>query len=270
MSRQPVLTEYNIRVPRLKHKLKIALIADVHERNVDDVFDLIKDQNPDIIAVAGDTFERYRDEEDSGESGKISFIRCLFINLIHYANLFMRVLFDRHNNPDTENSYRFLKKASALAPVFMSLGNHEETLTDEDKAFLKQNNVNLLDNSDKAVTVKNQTLLIGGLSPLRDDEWLKSFAKKDGVKILLCHHPEYYGDGIRGTDIDLVLSGHNHGGQIRIFGRGLVSSSTGLFPKYDRGLYENRLVVTAGSSNPVSVPRINNPREAVIVTLTNC
>lgn len=267
MSRKPVLTEYSVSIPKLKDRIKIALIADIHERNIDDVFELIKGQSPDIIAVAGDTFERYRDDDNSGNTEKTGLVRLLFINLIYYTNVIIRFLFDRHNNPDTENSYRFLQKASALAPVYMSLGNHEEMLTDEDTAFLKKNGIHLLDNSDETVTVKDQTVHIGGLSPFRDDNWLKGFSEKSGLKILLCHHPEYYDDVIRDTGIDLVLSGHNHGGQIRLFGRGLVSSSTGLFPKYDRGIYENRLVVTAGSSNPVSVPRINNPREAVIVTL---
>ena len=73
-----------------------------------------------------------------------------------------------------------------------------------------------------------------------------------GFKILLCHRPEYYDRFVKETDIDLVLSGHNHGGQFRLFGKGLISSSSGLFPKYDRGIFENRLVISAGCSNRCS------------------
>ena len=84
---------------------------------------------------------------------------------------------------------------------------------------------------------------------------------------MLCHHPEYYERLLKDKDIDLILSGHNHGGQFRIFGKGLLSSSTGLFPKYDRGLFDGRLVVSAGCANTTAIPRFFNPREAVIIRL---
>ena len=67
--------------------------------------------------------------------------------------------------------------------------------------------------------------------------------------------------------IDLTLSGHNHGGQIRVFGKGIFSSRSGLLPKYDRGIYHQRLIVSAGCSNPVAVPRLGNPFELVMIDL---
>jgi predicted MPP superfamily phosphohydrolase len=106
------------------------------------------------------------------------------------------------------------------------------------------------------------------LSSFYDEEWLRGFSEEKGFKILLCHHPEYYDRFVKETDIGLVLSGHNHGGQFRLFGKGLISSSSGLFPKYDRGIFENRLVISAGCSNTAAVPRLCNPREVVIIKLS--
>ncbi|MBQ2570485.1 MAG: serine/threonine protein phosphatase, partial [Ruminococcus sp.] len=56
-------------------------------------------------------------------------------------------------------------------------------------------------------------------------------------------------------------------GQIRVFGKGVLSSRSGFFPKYDRGVFDNRLVVSAGCSNPVALPRWGNPRELVMIQL---
>ena len=84
---------------------------------------------------------------------------------------------------------------------------------------------------------------------------------------MLCHRPEYYPVLLEQLDIDLILAGHTHGGQIRFFDRGLFSSGQGLFPKYHKGVADNKMVISAGCSNPIAIPRINNPRELVIVNL---
>ena len=62
MSKKPILTQYTIRKQGLKAPLTIALAADIHERNADDILELIKSSKPDIIAVAGDTLERHTDD----------------------------------------------------------------------------------------------------------------------------------------------------------------------------------------------------------------
>lgn len=70
-------------------------------------------------------------------------------------------------------------------------------------------------------------------------------------------------------DIDLILSGHAHGGQIRLFGHGIYASHQGFLPRYTSGVYENRLVVSRGLSNSKLIPRIGNPKEIVIVNISN-
>lgn len=266
MKQKAVLTEYEIKTNKLSGPLAIALIADLHERKADDLFELLKSANPDLIAIAGDTLERFTGE-DLARRRKKDPVRIAVFTAAYYVDHALRFITRNKNLADPENAYRFLRGAAGIAPVFMNFGNHEEELTEEDYALINDNKITLLDNSDTTVTVKGQDLHIGGLPMICDEKWLDEFSNQTGYKILLCHHPEYYDEYIKGKDIDLILSGHNHGGQIRIFGKGALSSSSGLFPKYDRGLFYDRLVVSAGCSNTTAIPRIKNPREVVIIKL---
>ena len=101
------------------------------------------------------------------------------------------------------------------------------------------------------------------LRPGPDLAWLKDFEQQDGFKILLCHHPEYRDRYLKDMKIDLILSGHAHGGQIRFAGQGLFAPGQGLFPKYTSGMYGN-LVVSRGLANTAGfIPRLGNPTEIV-------
>ena len=161
-----------------------------------------------------------------------------------------------------------MEQAVGIAPVFVSLGNHEEQLTEADHAMLQKCGATLLDNAGTDFFAKGTVLHIGGLSTNADEAWLHDFAAQSGFRLLLCHHPEYYDLLPDVRTADLVLSGHNHGGQVRLFGRGVFSSSSGLLPKYDRGVFDGRLVVSAGCGNTFFVPRFGNPRELVVLHLS--
>lgn len=268
MSQKAVLTEYDIDAPQLKSPIRIALVSDLHERRADDIIELLRTAKPDLTAIAGDTFERYdNDENKPHKTSRFNLPGWILIKTAYNINNFLMLIFNRDNTSDTCFAYDFLQKASKIAPVFMSLGNHEEKLTHEDYETIRRLNIKLLENSDTTFCVNGQEIRIGGMSTFYGENWLKSFADKDGYKLLLCHHPEYFDEFIKDKKINLTLSGHNHGGQVRIFGKGLISSGQGLFPKYDRGVFENRLVVSAGCSNTAALPRWNNPRELVIINL---
>ncbi len=270
MAKQPVVTEYTIINDRIRSDIRIALISDLHERRSLDIVNILKEQQPDLIAVAGDTFERYNAERFKPNIRKRKNpLRKIIITIVYYINYILMKLFGKKNMPNKQYSYQYLRQASTIAPVFMSLGNHEETLNEEDYQLIKQYGIHLLDNDDYETAVRNNFMIIGGLSSDYDEAWLYRFSKKDGFRLLLCHEPELYEDLAKDMKFDLVLSGHNHGGQVRIFGRGLVSSGGKLFPKYHRGVFDNRLVVSAGCSNTASIPRWGNPREVVMITLTN-
>ena len=105
--------------------------------------------------------------------------------------------------------------------------------------------------------------------------WLDQFSKLSGYKVLLSHHPEYYDqiDSVHVApetpstpSVDLLLCGHTHGGQWRLFNRGLFAPGQGFFPKYSKGEY-GRMVISAGLTNTTWIPRINNPTEIVYI---NC
>ena len=76
---------------------------------------------------------------------------------------------------------------------------------------------------------------------------------------------------LKDRKIDLVLSGHAHGGQIRVMGQGIFSPGQGLFPKYTAGIHRGKygsMVISRGLSNPYSyVPRLGNPCEVVYVEM---
>ena len=101
-----------------------------------------------------------------------------------------------------------------------------------------------------------------------DLAWLDDFCSVPEYKILLCHHPEYW-SFLRSRKLDLVLSGHAHGGQFRLpLIGGLYAPGQGLFPKLTHGLHDGgHMMVSRGMSNGAFAPRINNPYELIILTL---
>ena len=99
-----------------------------------------------------------------------------------------------------------------------------------------------------------------------DTAWLEEFssASPSSTHILLSHHPEYF--PLVPPSVDLVLSGHAHGGQWRFFGHGVWCPGQGFWPRWTKGVYEDkRLIVSTGLANTASVPRLFNPTEVVYV-----
>ena len=106
---------------------------------------------------------------------------------------------------------------------------------------------------------------IGGAVHARDHKpetgWLEAYCSTPGFHILLSHHPEYC--PLIPASVDLVLSGHAHGGQWRVFNHGVWAPGQSWWPRWTKGVYEGRLVVSAGLSNTTWIPRIWNPTEVV-------
>ena len=265
-----VLTEYALPAG-LSQNLTIGLVSDIHERNMEEILALLRQGKPDLIMVAGDTFERYGTDMDAAdrdarrilkEGAGTKMIRHILMRL---DDLFDGISGKRTHDP--ENAYQFLREAGKIAPVFLSPGNHEWYWLPEDLEIMKETETRLLDNKDCEVEIKGISVRIGGLSTEADFEWLESFCGKDGYKILLCHHPEYYDPYLKDRNINLILSGHAHGGQIRIRNQGIYAPGQGLFPKYTKGIYDGKLIVTTGAANTASVPRWGNPCEVVMIQI---
>ena len=86
--------------------------------------------------------------------------------------------------------------------------------------------------------------------------------------MLLCHKPNVYHDCIKPFGMDCVVAGHAHGGQIRFGSRGLYAPDQGFFPRYTKGIVDERMVITTGAGNPCRFPRLYNPCEVLKLTLT--
>lgn len=95
--------------------------------------------------------------------------------------------------------------------------------------------------------------------------------KRGGYTILLSHRPELF-DVYVESGVDLVFSGHAHGGQFRIpFIGGVVAPNQGVFPKYDAGIFaegNTNMVVSRGVGNSIIPFRVNNRPEVIIIELT--
>ncbi|MCD8133537.1 MAG: metallophosphoesterase [Clostridiales bacterium] len=238
------------------NRLRIALVTDLHDRPYEAAISAIRDAKPDMIAVAGDLMcGRYHITTEPSEQ---------------------------------ENALGFLTAAVTVAPTFYSLGNHETfTMYDGSLADMKpivETGAVLLDDSSvmwnginigglSSPTVHVPIDEIGDDSNLKDREpnlqWLNKFDRLDGFKILLCHQPEYYPKYLKSTSMDIVLSGHAHGGQWRFFGQGIFAPGQGWFPKLTSGIHEERLVISRGLANTAKIPRICNEPELVIVDVVS-
>lgn len=256
-------TEYRL---RSRVDRTIALVTDLHEYEPESVLRILREVQPDVIAVAGDTLERHHPGEnlDKGDRSLLSRMICAVIRMAEK----LRGLFPQKSQKvQTENAYRFFREASKIAPVVMSLGNHELYLTGKDRKVIKKAGITLLCNKSADIG----GILFGGvpskqLTERLDEAFLEAFSASSGYKVLLCHHPEYYPE-LSKYDIDLILSGHCHGGQIRLFGKGFFAPGQGLFPEYHHGVYHGHLVVSAGCANTAPIPRWGNETEVVVLKL---
>ena len=229
------ITEYSLSGP----DFDIALITDVHERNLNRILGILSERRPELILITGDMTDRM------------------------------------YSNRLREKTLEGFKAIAAIGRTFFSLGNHEKDLGEKELALISETGATVLDNSWVSL---GEDIWLGGMSSLayrntdgherRDHSgFLDAFCSLGGYKILMCHHPEYYEWYLKGRDIDLILSGHAHGGQWRFFDRGVYAPGQGLWPKYTKGVYEGRLVVSAGCSNSAPVPRLFNPTEVVLITV---
>lgn len=247
------LTDYTVKSERAPRDFTVALVADLHDREGGDVLKALSEMKPDIIAIPGDLTARLDCLE--GEAAP-----C-----------------DR-GIATHKNAFGFLSEAAKLAPTFYSLGNHElcghyykenrhRKCRKENLDAIYASGARLLD--DRFCDFEG--LRIGGLTSgltNPDDRprlgWLDGFCAGEGFKILLCHHPEYYPLYLRDYPIDLILSGHAHGGQVRLFGRGLYAPGQGILPKYTSGIHDGRFVISRGLTNTAKpIPRLFNPPELV-------
>ena len=189
------------------------------------------------------------------------------------------------NRYDLEKSLVIIKQLNETAPIYFVTGNHEISTNDtvRIKNELSELGVQVLE--DASLTIdsgKGEQIVIGGIEdPLSSNLDSKEYAEmvidkafKDVpdamFKILLSHRPELF-DVYVDRQIDLVFSGHAHGGQIRMPGiGGLIAPGQGWFPQYTSGVHEmddTSMIVSRGIGNSIVPVRVFNRPEVVVVTL---
>lgn len=173
-----------------------------------------------------------------------------------------------------------LEGIAELAPCLYVTGNHEYwSDVARYKALFREYGVHVLENEALELTVKGARIFFYGVDDpdyARAGEYGRFFEDmlprpKDAYTVLLAHRPDpiaVYAD----YGFDLVLSGHTHGGQVRIplFVNGLYAPDEGWFPRYAGGEYKVRdttMIISRGLSYYKQIPRIFNPPEVVCVTL---
>ena len=186
---------------------------------------------------------------------------------------------------DIDSALNFVKELRKIAPIYYVIGNHETRLKDLDKVIkkLKDAKVIVLDNKVETIKIEDEVINIMGINDpnlYNSKKLAKTINKninninydKNNYTILLSHRPEYYDIYVQ-NKIDLVLTGHAHGGQIRIpFIGGLFAPSQGLFPKYTSGSFtkdKTTMIVSRGIGNSLFPFRINNRPDLVVITLNN-
>lgn len=225
---------------------KIAQISDLHNAQFGNenamLIRLLKEASPDIIVITGDIVD------------------------------------STHTDMDT--AIAFVRNIVEIAPCYYVTGNHEAWLGSDynelENALIEEGVIVL---HDEAVTLEKEGQIIQMIgvddpdfSYIAADKIIS--AKLENINItqeftlMLSHRPELF-DSYVENEIDLVLSGHAHGGQVRIpLIGGLIAPDQGLFPKYDAGVYSEgntTMVVSRGIGNSVIPIRINNRPEIVLI-----
>jgi predicted MPP superfamily phosphohydrolase len=98
---------------------------------------------------------------------------------------------------------------------------------------------------------------------------LDAMLSENKLNIVMAHRPELF-PIYAGTGADVILSGHAHGGQIRLFGHGIFAPGQGFFPRYTSGIYRSGtslLHVSRGLGNTILVPRVFDTPELNVLQL---
>ena len=248
------LTTYTVRSSRLPGSFegyRIAHVSDLHNTEMgednENLLQLLRDTEPDIIAITGDLIDSRR--------------------------------------TDMEIALDFVREAGKIAPCYYVAGNHESRIEEyiDFKAALETAGVTVLEDARMELTLAGECItLIGVRDPSfqveeKDEEaaYMDAVLSQlcengDGYRILLSHRPELF-ETYAAHDIDLILSGHAHGGQFRLpWLGGVLVPGQGFFPKYEEGLHtqaNTNMVISRGIGNSVVPVRINNRPEVILIEL---
>lgn len=249
----PTKSSYMVRVPKELAGLKLLLLSDLHGNpflcNNNKLITLLAAEKPDAILVAGDMVNRY-------------------------------VIKQNRSIP------HFLMKLTKIAPVIVSIGNHEDVIRrnypDYFQTFysmLTRTGIYVLDNECIELTIKGKKINFCGFTidakyyqckgirtHLDTNELRKLPDYHFENTILLAHNPDYFEE--YSSLAPLVVSGHIHGGMVRLPGIGGIISPQLYFPPYTKGCYSKEdsvMVVSAGLGSHTLPIRFRNPVEYCVI-----
>ena len=239
-------------LPSVFDGYRIAHVSDLHNAEMGDgnekLLAMLREAEPDIIAITGDMIDS--------------------------------------RNTNVAVALAFAVEAMLIAPCYYVTGNHEARVSeyDELKAGLEACGVVVLENKRAKIELSGETItLLGVDDPSFNTDYLfgdsasvvsntlaEISTEDDGFTVLLSHRPELFDTYVE-SGMNLVFSGHAHGGQFRLpLIGGLAAPNQGLFPKYDSGLYtdgDTNMIVSRGIGNSIFPFRFNNRPEVILVEL---
>ena len=249
------VSKFTVTDDKISGSFRIVLISDLHEHRFgggnEKLAEKIREQSPDLIIIDGDMI-----------------------------------------NSDSENAdtaVEVVRGLNGIAPVYYSLGNHEYDYMAAGHGELPEEleaaGAEVLNYKNIDIEIKGNRIRLGGLyeygfeTSMQSEEvnagvteYLEQYADTDRYLIMCAHRPEsfYPWDTADQWGIDLVLSGHLHGGQVIIPGvGGLYNPLDGFFAEFDYGQYklgDSDMIITRGlGSNMKMLPRFNNPPEIAVV-----
>lgn len=243
-----ILRTYTVASPKLTAEVRLAVVTDFHSSdNAEEVAAMVASCAPDAVLMVGDLFDD-----------------------------------DTANRP-TERTLSLMRQLSAQYPCYYVSGNHEAWTGEMDALYqqTEEAGVTVLRMSSGVLTVRGQRIALCGIpdpyemvfsgAPDTEEQLRQALEDVDSADftVLLAHRPELLAKYAQ-FPLDLVVSGHAHGGQVRIPGvlNGLYAPNQGWFPKLAGGAYTQdgtTLIVSRGLAVRTRLPRIFNRPEVVLV-----
>lgn len=267
-------TQYVIDYKSYSHKPKdisFILLSDLHNnrygKNNQTLMRKILDNKPDFVIIAGDLVTKRKPAYPSNAYDLIEKLikHCpVYYAYGNHEQYFEDITRDRVNNPG-KNLISLSESWLLFKDMILKLGVH-----------ILDNESILLYNYDKiritGLSISRHYYGRGRTLKLKQEEITSKIgiSSKEDYQILIAHNPMYFKDYIN-WGADLVLSGHVHGGLIRLpFIGGVISPQIRLFPKYNSGVNtesNKHMVVSRGAGDHSFMPRFLNPPELVKITL---
>ncbi len=248
LDQRMIVRNYTVKTDKVDAPVRLAVVTDFHGcdygENAADLVQAVMELQPDAVLLVGDMFSA---------------------------------------DGDAEEELRMFRQLDSIAFTYYVTGNHEywEYSVPQLLARIADTGVTVLDQNCAELAANGQTLNICGIpDPYANVNTWDALTSATGdmhqkaFTVLLAHRPELIEQYAAKGCFDLVVSGHAHGGQIRIplLINGLFAPNQGWFPKYAGGMYEvedTTLIVSRGLARESTfIPRIFNRPELVMIELS--